>query len=334
MSAQKQGAHAGALRKRHEKIIKPNNDNKKMKKNLFRLFALLFVASTVFTACDNDNEPENPYVPLLGIDLNKRSLTLAVGETAELTAIISARPENATNLIVFVESSDEDIASIDETGRITAHATGLALISLRAHTTAVVAPTQTLYVFVGRTVPTQGGVTINGLEWAISNVDIPGTFAENPQDFGMHFQWNRRQGWNMTDRIAEGWDRSIPTGTTWESENDPCPLGWRVPTSEELGFLYGLADKNFVSNWNNTGVNGLLLGTAPNQIFLPAVGSRCSWGTLTSLTVRIAGHYWSSTQFSDTYALLFRFDDGWPLIGLTHYFDRAHGASVRCVAKD
>jgi len=38
------------------------------------------------------------------------------------------------------------------------------------------------------------GVVINGVKWATRNVDKPGTFVANPEDFGMLYQWNRRVG--------------------------------------------------------------------------------------------------------------------------------------------
>ena len=39
----------------------------------------------------------------------------------------------------------------------------------------------------------EGGVLINGVCWATRNVDAPGTFAENPEDPGMMYQWNALQ---------------------------------------------------------------------------------------------------------------------------------------------
>jgi len=37
------------------------------------------------------------------------------------------------------------------------------------------------------------GVVINGVKWATRNVAAPGTFAANPQDAGMFYQWNRKR---------------------------------------------------------------------------------------------------------------------------------------------
>jgi len=30
------------------------------------------------------------------------------------------------------------------------------------------------------------------------------------------------------------WDATIPEGTIWKNSNDPSPVGWRVPTKEEI----------------------------------------------------------------------------------------------------
>jgi len=37
---------------------------------------------------------------------------------------------------------------------------------------------------------TDAGVIINGIKWATRNVDMPGTFAANPEDAGMFYQWD------------------------------------------------------------------------------------------------------------------------------------------------
>ncbi|MCL2328610.1 MAG: hypothetical protein FWC39_08890, partial [Bacteroidetes bacterium] len=89
---------------------------------------------------------------------------------------------------------------------------------------------------------TDTGVVINGVKWATRNVDAFGTFAATPESAGMFYQWNRPQAWNATDTIVTGWDNTLPTGTTWEKANDPCPTGWRVPTLEEQESLFKMFD--------------------------------------------------------------------------------------------
>ena len=181
--------------------------------------------------------------------------------------------------------------------------------------------------------PTEVGVVINGIRWATRNVDAPGTFADNPEDAGMFYQWNRRIGWSSTDPMTDSngntvWNSSIPAGTAWTQANDPCPAGWRVPTHQELISLRD-AGHEWVSNWNDTGINGRLFGTAPNQIFLPAAGDRRST-TGELLLVGSFGSYWTSTRYADYTAQSSWFGSGGVGVGWAW---RASGFSVRCVAE-
>ena len=169
------------------------------------------------------------------------------------------------------------------------------------------------------------GVVINGIRWATRNVDMPGTFAETPESFGMLFQWNRKKAWNAVDEEVEGWDSSFPEGTKWYAENDPCPEGWRVPTVDELRSLQDAGSEWTMQNR----VRGRLFGTTPNQLFLPSAGwRRSSDGSFNGLNA--VGNYWSSTQSGVLSAMYLWFPAG-------HVSEsslwRQNGMSVRCVSK-
>ena len=195
------------------------------------------------------------------------------------------------------------------------------------------------------------GVIINGVRWATRNVDAPGTFAPTPESFGMFYQWNRRVAWNATERRVEGWNTTttgtrwyaFPTGTEWYAKNDPCPPGWRVPTRREIERL-GDAEKKWVTL---NGVYGMLFGTAPNQIFLPAVGWRDEFtgerrteiGGFTFRTPGMHGFYWSRTSTSFRENSSDRESTAWHLWFGGNAINpggspagRAQGNSVRCVA--
>ena len=168
------------------------------------------------------------------------------------------------------------------------------------------------------------GVVINGVRWATRNVDAPGTFAESPESPGMFFQWNRRRGWNAVDEEVENWDRPIPEGTKWYAENDPCPVGWRVPTIDELSSLIDAG-----SEWTTlNGANGRLFGIAPYQIFLPAVGGRVAGDGFFRSG---GGMYWSNKfKYETINAHLLFFNDHNASMGV---WISGTGYSVRCVAK-
>ena len=52
------------------------------------------------------------------------------------------------------------------------------------------------------------GELINGVCWAKSNVDKPGTFASTPEAYGMYYQWNRKKGLSAAD---SDWDDNLPS---------------------------------------------------------------------------------------------------------------------------
>jgi hypothetical protein len=87
------------------------------------------------------------------------------------------------------------------------------------------------------------GFLYNGLIWALSNVDAPGTFAATPESSGMYYQWNHRTGWTVengelvSSPAGEVWDGTRSTAAEWEPANDPCPEGWRMPTTDEQATL-------------------------------------------------------------------------------------------------
>jgi len=177
----------------------------------------------------------------------------------------------------------------------------------------------------------QGGVVINGVEWATRNVNMPGTFAETPEDVGMFYQWGRNIGWSFNNPMINSnggteWDSSHYTGDTWTRANNPCPPGWRVPTHEEFVTLV-----NSGSQWTTVnGVNGRQFGTTPNTIFLPASGWRNSSGIRGGLNIN--GLYWSSTLFTSG-ASMRTLPFSSTGVGLDGNSARAFGLSVRCVAE-
>jgi len=175
------------------------------------------------------------------------------------------------------------------------------------------------------------GVVINGVKWATRNVDAPGTFAAKPENTGMFYQWNRKKGWSAVEKEAVGWDDDgESSATTWTKNNDPCPTGWRLPTSNEIK---SLCDNNKVkSEWTSVnGVNGRSFTDKANgnTLFLPAAGNLTSYDS-THYYGGSYGYYWGSTLDGEySYYLSFHSSN----VGPDHGNSRANGFSCRCVSK-
>ena len=281
-------------------------------------------ATSTVTVVSQEQEQE---VSVASVSLNITETTLTIGDTKELVATVE--PYNATNQNVTWTSSNPDIATVDENGRVTAVAQGTATITV---TTEDGNHTANSIVTVVCAITCEG-VVINGVRWAKRNVDAPRTFAASPEDAGMFYQWNRHIGWSSTDPMVSSiggtiWDSSTPAANAWYPQNDPCPSGWRIPTREEL---LSLGSGYWTNNWNDTGVSGRVFGIVTDQIFLPVAGFRDDVNGRLSYVGEL-GKYWSSTQYAaDGAAQTLSFCSSIVGVGM-HWIWRSRGFSVRCVA--
>jgi uncharacterized protein (TIGR02145 family) len=143
----------------------------------------------------------------------------------------------------------------------------------------------------------------------------------------MFYQWNRATAWSFSNPLTsvpsgKTWDSSYAPGTTWTSANDPCPEGWRVPTTAE-----GEALVDIGSVWNDT-KKGRTFGSGSNTIFLPAVGYRSNLSTLGKQFEE--GLYWLSTNGNGVGAYFIDFSSS----GCSRISGANNlGYSVRCVKK-
>jgi len=80
------------------------------------------------------------------VTMDKTELSLAVGDTAQLTAVCT--PDTAEDLTVTWTSSDESIATVDGTGLVTAVASGTAVITATSNDESSVTATCTVTVAV------------------------------------------------------------------------------------------------------------------------------------------------------------------------------------------
>ena len=119
-----------------------------------------------------------------GITLNATEQTLTVGETFALTA--SVAPENATNKSLAWTSSDENVATVDANGLVTAVKEGTATITAKANDGSNVSAQCTInvsdsFIFVSKISLEKMQVTLNIGETATLNVTIEPANATNKE---------------------------------------------------------------------------------------------------------------------------------------------------------
>ena len=287
-----------------------------MKKIFYLTISVLLM--TVFINCSK-------VIYVTGVKLDKTSLALGVGESKTLSAKVL--PGDATNKLVSWVSSDMTVATVTSSGEVMAHSIG--------ETTIEVTTIEGNYTAKCEVAVIKAWVEISGIKWATRNVSTPGTFTAHPYDAGMFYQWNRKVGWNTTDPIhsSEGdtsWDDSYSDSEIWESANNPCPDGWRIPTKTELQSLV-----NSGSEWGSlNGFKGRYFGNDSVSIFLPAVGCRSPYTGELDYGGNPYGDYasyWSSSGRIRWASHMYFYT--WTVISGSETF-KACGFSVRCVAKD
>jgi len=120
----------------------------------------------------------------------------------------------------------------------------------------------------------------------------------------------------ITSASPNDW-RSPQENSLWQGAsgiNNPCPVGWRLPTETEFN--------NELSSWSENNRNGAI--SSPTRF--TAAGFRFYNGT-TFYYVGTEGRYWSSTV-SSTSARYLRLNSTEAITGNYH---RANGFSVRCI---
>ena len=195
------------------------------------------------------------------------------------------------------------------------------------------------------------GVEIDGVVWAPVNCGHHATDCKG----GKLYQWGRKYGQvgptlrNGPVSLSVGQSSAnadifycvedsdwldTPNDALWnagttsdpvKTEYDPCPTGWRVPTSSELA---GLVQNK--SSWN-AGYwfsGSKAYSTDAPRIFLSAEGYRDLEGE-SGYSGR-EGHYWTSTP-KGKYARCLAILD--VTMDMSLNYDRGFGRSVRCVAE-
>ena len=313
------------------------------------IFFIAIVSFLSFFSCDEQNnilEDNLPAQEDLSITLNYNSLSLFLGESDTLTAIVKSGSD-IVNCKVSWSSNNNSIAVVDSNGIVTTLSVGVAKISATyqdvsaACVLKVEQPEENGYEYVDL------GLSVN---WATYNVG-----AMKPEDYGNYYAWGETEPKTDYGLSTYKWHNSssnaltkyntknsygiVDNKITLDAADDVAHVkwggSWRMPTKAEQEELC----KNCTWTWYDSGnsdFNGVAgykvtsnkRGYTDRFIFLPAAG----YHNAENLDyVGFLGYYWSSSLCAGTpsWAWLVNF------ISDSHgtYFDlsRSNGQSVRPV---
>ena len=280
-----------------------------------------------------------PVQLVTSITLSETSIALQPDESKRLTATVL--PADADNPTVVWGSSDEAVAEVNSTGRVTANAYGTCTITcaatdgsgVKAECQVTVKKPDTMeYVDLG--LP-------SGTKWATCNVG-----ASKPEEYGDYFAWGETTSkstynWStykwcngssttMTKYCTQseyGYNGFTDNLTELQPEDDAATAnwgsGWKMPSYDQIEEL--LNSIYTTTEWTQlNGVYGRKVTSKSNgnSIFLPAAGELGLAGS--------NGYYWSSSLSPDydNNAYYLDFNSGNWNWG---YSGRYYGQSVRAV---
>ena len=292
---------------------------------------------------------EKPVLLVTSITLSETSVTLQPDETKRLAATVF--PEDADNPAVTWESSNDGVAEVNQSGRITANANGTCTITCSAMDgSGVKAECQVTVTETGDpaflTCPDDHhphaidlGLP-SGTKWCCCNVG-----ATAPEGYGGYYAWgeiSEKSVYNQVtyqfcsgeDTDGDGWyDNNTSytnigsdiAGTSYDAATVNMGAPWRMPSTAQQQELINNCSQEWTTRNN---VNGFLVkGPNGGQIFLPAAGFRWN-GELND--AGSTGYYWSCS-FVPGYAYdagyLYFYSSNW----FWSYNYRDGGRSVRAV---
>ena len=284
-------------------------------------------------------------VRVTSISIDKTCLWLEVGGEATLS-VTSILPNNANDKSYIWSSSDNAIASVDNSGKVTAKAKGKTTIKAIANDGSGVFASCSLVVYRADDLQAVDmGTVVNGknIKWAKLNIG-----ASSPDDYGYYYAWGEtepKDNYSWSTYIwcngsattltkynnTSSYGTVVDNKTVLESEDDAAhaALGgkWRMPTDAEWTALRTQCTWTWTTQ---NGVNGRLV-TAPNgnSIFLPAAGDRVD---AYLGDAGFPGYYWSSSLGADGpyFACGVYFGSG---NVYRSYANRCYGQSVRPVSE-
>lgn len=241
-------------------------------------------------------------VAVSSVSLNKTAVSIVAGNTQTLSATIT--PSGATNKNVSWTSSNTDVATVDETGKVTGVAAGAATITVttedgnKTATCEVTVIAATAHEYVDLGLP-------SGTIWATCNVG-----ASAPEEYGDYFAWgetapqeDNAYSWESY-KLCNGSSSTITkynypdSKTILDAEDDAATANWGcdwcMPSRIQIAEL---ENSNYTTaEWTTiNGVYGQKITSKSNGnfIFLPAAGRRTD-GSLGQ--AGSGGYYWHSQK--------------------------------------
>ena len=230
------------------------------------------------------------------VKLNKGMLVLEEGTDFKLDVTVT--PDNAADKSVTWTALNESVATVDQTGKVTAKSIGSTYINVKANDGSGYETTCAILV-----------CRINGdlglsVKWATSNLCSTGLCA-NPWDYGDNYAWGETEpkssfSWGNY-KLCNGTQNTLTkyctdNKTVLEAEDDAAHEklgdGWHIPTWEQWEELRVRCARRKLADLNGTGTHGdLMTASNGNSIFLPSTYTTSDGFSI----VGYYGSYWTST---------------------------------------
>ena len=183
------------------------------------------------------------------------------------------------------------------------------------------------------------GTVINGVKWATRNVGIPGHFASSTIESGLFYLWNSKVPFS---RYV--YETSYQQGCMWYETCNPCPIGWRIPSTEDFVTLLDtervsrqymvLSQHNEVDNSITIWWEKPLTPTNIQYIIIQRTDSNLQYNSIDTINASqtIYKDYSNNGEKNCFYRILYKTSSG--VIPVSYRIESFHTINYCCVFKD